>query len=153
MVSRDVAWRQSVTALTLASLMEDTGWYKANYGASPGVQPASTYGYGNGCPFLTDNCIINGGAIPEFGTGTFCNTTTVTSDVKCDSTHQRAAKWDLVDYEVAAGRILALSFGSMPNTVQRTWRLRPSTDGNGIKTGPMYMECSLSDTPPVRNDI
>jgi hypothetical protein len=92
-------WSQSVTSLTLA-LMEDTGWYRANYSASPGVLVPPAYGYGAGCPFLTHDCIADGGSVPDdFGAGNpFCNVTTDASGVRCDATHARAARCDLVDH-------------------------------------------------------
>lgn len=95
-----MSWSQSVTSLTLA-LMEDTGWYRANYSASSGVLVPPAYGYGAGCSFLTDDCIVDGGSVPDnFGVlgNPFCNVTTDVSDVRCDATHVRAARCDLVDH-------------------------------------------------------
>ena len=174
MVSRDMSWKQSVTALTLA-LMEDTGWYKANYDASSGVQFPSAYGYGRGCAFLTDDCIIDGGAVPQTGLEIFCNTTTTsTYDVRCDASHQRAAKCDLVDYDIYDLDPIYPYLDNIPNLPGAQYQARfggsnlgsflrfdaeycptytapPSfvTDVNGIKTSPMYMECSNSDTAPI----
>lgn len=171
MVSRDMSWKQSVTALTLA-LMEDTGWYKATYDASSGVQFPSAYGYGRGCAFLTDDCIIDGGAVPlNFGSEIFCNTTTLMSDVKCDASHQRTARCDLVDYDIydsdpiypyldnvpLPGAQYQARFGGSSNLGSflrfdaeycPTYTAPTSfvTDANGVKTGPMYLECSNSDT-------
>jgi leishmanolysin-like peptidase len=174
MVSRDMSWKQSVSALTLA-LMEDTGWYKANYDASSGVQFPSAYGYGRGCAFITDDCILDGGAIPSnFGLDIFCNTTTLMSDVRCDASHQRTAKCDLVDYDMYNSDPIYPYLDNVPNLPGAQYQDRfggpnlgsflrfdaeycptytapPSfvTDVNGIKTGPMYMECSNSDTAPI----
>jgi leishmanolysin-like peptidase len=174
MVSRDMSWKQSVSALTLA-LMEDTGWYKANYDASSGVSFPSAYGYGRGCAFLTDDCILDGGAIPQnFGLDIFCNTTTLLSDVRCDASYQRIAKCDLVDYDMYTSDPIYPYLDNVPNMPGAQYQARfgesnlgsflrfdaeycptytapPSfvTDVNGIKTGPMYMECSNSDTAPI----
>jgi hypothetical protein len=58
--------------LTLA-LMEDSGWYKANY--TQGV--ASPWGLGAGCSFVEEPCITTDPttslpALPEFSDGYFC---------------------------------------------------------------------------------
>jgi hypothetical protein len=57
--------------LTLA-LMEDTGWYLANY-TMGGISP---WGLGAGCDFVTEPCIIQDTSgqprIPEYSKGYFC---------------------------------------------------------------------------------
>jgi leishmanolysin-like peptidase len=87
MVSRNMPWEQSISAVTLA-LFEDTGWYKANFSAA---EPAS-FGYGAGCDFLTSDCILDDG-VPEFGEDTFCKTLTDESAIRCDVSHKRFTKW------------------------------------------------------------
>lgn len=62
-----------ISSLTLA-LMEDSGWYRANYT----VTKMSPWGLGQGCEFAKDPCLIpdsGGGApsIPEYSRGFFCN--------------------------------------------------------------------------------
>lgn len=59
-----------LSPLTLA-LMEDTGWYVANYTMSR----ASPWGLAAGCSFVTDPCLIPGDppTIPDYGRGYFCN--------------------------------------------------------------------------------
>jgi leishmanolysin-like peptidase len=91
MVSRNMPWEQSITSITLA-LFEDTGWYKANFSASPGVIMPASFGYGAGCDFLTSDCIMDDG-VPDFGEDTFCKTLTEESSVRCDTSHTRFAKW------------------------------------------------------------
>lgn len=91
MVSRNMPWEQSVTAVTLA-LFEDTGWYKANFTASSGTLAPPSFGYGAGCEFLTSDCIMDDNT-PEFGEGTFCNTLTTESPIRCDVSHRRFTKW------------------------------------------------------------
>jgi len=59
--------------LTLA-LMEDSGWYKANYTMGK-IDP---FGLGAGCQFVNDKCLIpkaEGGmpTIPDYSRGYFCN--------------------------------------------------------------------------------
>ena len=91
MVSRNMPWEQSITALTLA-LFEDTGWYRGNFSASGGVRDAPAFGYGAGCDFLMQDCIMDD-VVPEFGEDVFCNTLTVESPIRCDASHKRFAKW------------------------------------------------------------
>jgi len=60
-----------LSPLTLA-LMEDSGWYKANYTQSR----ANPWGLGAGCDFTTNPCLIPNGNtpdIPEYARGYFCN--------------------------------------------------------------------------------
>lgn len=119
-------WEQSITSLTLA-LFEDTGksvllvflqheivfnvnfayyltgWYKANFSASPGTLSPAPFGYGAGCSFLTDDCITDDN-IPEFGKNVFCNTLASESPIRCDVSHRRMAKCDLIDYSTYANQ-------------------------------------------------
>jgi hypothetical protein len=60
-----------LSSLTLA-LMEDSGWYRADYGMSR----MSTWGLGAGCDFVNEPCLTktdSGSEIPEHGKGYFCN--------------------------------------------------------------------------------
>ena len=91
MVSRNMPWEQSITALTLA-LFEDTGWYKANFTASLGSLSPPGFGYGAGCDFLMNDCIMDDN-VPESAEGTFCKTLTTESPIRCDFSHRRFAKW------------------------------------------------------------
>lgn len=63
-------WNSS--SLTLA-LMEDSGWYLANYTNSK----MSPWGLGRGCAFINQLCLkVNDAGetvVPEFGKGYFCN--------------------------------------------------------------------------------
>jgi hypothetical protein len=169
-------WAQSITSLTLA-LMEDTGWYRANFSASTGVLVPSAYGYGAGCTFLADDCIVDGGSVPDFGVGTpFCNVTTSASNVRCDPTHKRAARCDLVDHGTYGadptypyldapdppgteyfarfgdndmgtllGSFLRFDAEYCPTYAAPTSFLY---DVDGVRTGPLYVDCSLSETAP-----
>ncbi|GKY92834.1 hypothetical protein MPSEU_000253000 [Mayamaea pseudoterrestris] len=59
------------SSLTLA-LMEDSGWYKANYTMSK----MSSWGLGAGCDFVTGKCLkvtSNGPVLPNYSKGYFCN--------------------------------------------------------------------------------
>ncbi len=59
-----------LSPLTLA-LMEDSGWYKANYT----MGRSSPWGLGAGCSFVKDPCLIPGDppSVPDYGRGYFCN--------------------------------------------------------------------------------
>jgi leishmanolysin-like peptidase len=60
-----------LSSLTLA-LMEDSGWYRADYAMSR----MSTWGLGAGCDFVNEPCLIktdDGPVIPAHGKGFFCN--------------------------------------------------------------------------------
>jgi hypothetical protein len=157
------------------ALMEDTGWYKANYSASMGVLFPPAYGYGAGCPFLVDDCILDGGSVQNFGVGTpFCNVTTSASDVRCDATHKRSARCDLVDHGTYGsdpmypyldapdppGIEYSARFGNGDTGILLGSFLRfdaeycptyvaPTSfvyDSDGIPIGPMYVDCETA--PP-----
>ncbi len=171
LVARDMPWGQSVTAVTLA-LLEDTGWYKANYTASSGVLSPSSHGYGAGCNFLTNDCIVDN-EVPPHGTDLFCNEMTEVSSLRCDVSHKRAAKCDLVDYDSYADNPL-YPYWVVPDTPPTEYQQRFSNgsglgsflrydadycptysappdfkyDMNGDATGPLYMECAVDDTAP-----
>lgn len=61
-----------LSSLTLA-LMEDSGWYRANYT----VSRMSPWGLGSGCDFCNSPCLIKGSSgsteVPSYGRGFFCN--------------------------------------------------------------------------------
>ena len=57
--------------LTLA-IMEDSGWYKANYTSE--YVKINPFGHGAGCDFVLKDCITeNGASIPDYAEGFFCN--------------------------------------------------------------------------------
>ena len=58
-----------ITPLTLA-LLEDTGWYRADYTYST----LSTFGLNAGCSFLSKPCLSEEGDVPSYSRGYFCNT-------------------------------------------------------------------------------
>jgi hypothetical protein len=57
-----------ISPLTLA-LLEDSGWYKGNYSATE----ISPFGHAAGCPFVEEDCIVDGGDVPSYSKGFFCN--------------------------------------------------------------------------------
>jgi len=65
-----------ISPLTLA-LMEDSGWYKANYSLARIIP----WGHGRGCDFVSKPCIVpnNEGivSIPDYGKGFFCTQSAV----------------------------------------------------------------------------
>lgn len=85
------SYRQQVmriSALELA-VLEDSGWYTANYSAADGLLPFADYGFQQGCDFATQKCLttvsgslVGQGSPPHFygdtrdsGTGTAACTT------------------------------------------------------------------------------
>jgi leishmanolysin-like peptidase len=76
-----------VSAITFGFL-EDTGWYRMNYGVTTPVVPGSVYGYKTGCPFVLDKCFDDSNKVLKtlVNPKTFC-----TEDVTAcspDGTHK-----------------------------------------------------------------
>mmetsp|Transcript_476 Transcript_476/g.771 ORF Transcript_476/g.771 Transcript_476/m.771 type:complete len:463 (+) Transcript_476:730-2118(+) len=97
-----------LSPLTLA-LLDDSGWYKVHYEGSQ----VSPFGHAAGCPFVSDNCIIND-EVPNYATGAFCSRPTrvnffsgqidaATNDLLCDPTHRSIGVCDLFDRTKATG--------------------------------------------------
>ena len=93
------------SALTLA-LLEDSGWYRANYTRAE----ASPFGHGAGCDFVEKSCIQkskkarSGGVVPQYGEGFFCDNPIkrlenggYKFDYTCDPTHHLKAGCDLIE--------------------------------------------------------
>ena len=92
-----------LSPLTLA-LLEDSGWYKASY-ARAGI---SSFGHMAGCDFVEKDCIVDGGNIPQYSKGFFCNNTMFVRNgelkgfYECDASHTYAAQCDLADHSMFA---------------------------------------------------
>jgi len=99
---------QSVNLLSPLSLalLEDSGWYRANY-QSEYVQ-ISMFGHGAGCDFVENNCIDSKGNVPDVFKEHFCNTPiTISSNglidtqrsgkQTCDPSHTQKTYCDLVN--------------------------------------------------------
>lgn len=83
-----------ITPLTLA-LLEDSGWYKADYS----VSYTSSFGHGVGCPFVEEDCISNG-IVPYHSEGFFCDNVREGEDdpsYVCDPAHTSKSVCDLSD--------------------------------------------------------
>jgi len=85
------------TPLTLA-LMEDSGWYRADY-SHPQVK-VSPFGLNAGCQFLQQPCLSPTSAdVPEYSKGFFCNeyySKQRTADKwQCDANHSARGRCDL----------------------------------------------------------
>ena len=82
-----------LSSLTLA-LMEDSGWYKANYTMSK----MSPWGLGAGCEFVDEKCLVqgaNGPEVPEYSRGFFC----ADADQKgCSSELSHKLSCTVIDY-------------------------------------------------------
>mmetsp|Transcript_12295 Transcript_12295/g.15592 ORF Transcript_12295/g.15592 Transcript_12295/m.15592 type:complete len:416 (-) Transcript_12295:389-1636(-) len=63
----------------LLALMEDSGWYAADYTNAE----VSSFGLGAGCGFVRKDCIVNGGDIPQYNRGFFCNELTAKYNWRC----------------------------------------------------------------------
>ena len=94
-----------LSPLTLA-LLEDSGWYRANY-ESEFVQ-ISMFGHGAGCDFIENNCIDSNGNVPDVFTEHFCNSPIAISanglidpqksgGQTCDPSHTQKTYCDLVN--------------------------------------------------------
>lgn len=84
-----------LSPLTLA-LMEDSGWYMANYTMSQ----VSPWGHGAGCDFVFEKCIdsVNGEAeVPAFGRGYFCNKA---NSRGCSPAHTHKMACTVIDYSL-----------------------------------------------------
>jgi len=68
---------EHLSPFTLA-LMEDTGWYKANWALSRNP----SFGHGAGCDFVNEPCIVND-TVPSYAEPYFCDTTDK-AIVQCD---------------------------------------------------------------------
>ena len=92
-----------LSPLTLA-LLEDSGWYKANYGSE--FVKINPFGHGAGCDFVSKKCLIDKGlTIPSYSKGYFCNDQLklnrlglLDGKFGCDASHRSKSMCDLVDY-------------------------------------------------------
>ncbi len=84
----------------LLALMEDSGWYKANYE----IAENGSFGLNAGCDFVKKDCIVDGN-VPEFSEGYFCNDLYgSTSPYRCGPTHTYRGKCDLFEMLQYEGR-------------------------------------------------
>lgn len=85
-----------LSPLTLA-LLEDSGWYSANY-TSSNVSP---WGHGVGCDFVNELCLVKDGSgstvVPDYGKGFFC---TKSSQRGCSPSHNFKMACTLKDYDL-----------------------------------------------------
>lgn len=86
-----------LSPLTLA-LLEDSGWYRANYTKS-GVSP---WGHGVGCDFVSSPCLVGGGngrdgSVPSYAQGYFCNKA---SSRGCSPSYSHKMACTVIDYSL-----------------------------------------------------
>lgn len=96
-----------LSPLTLA-LLEDSGWYKANYTKSH----VSPWGHGVGCPFVSSPCLVGGGngrdgAVPSYGKGFFCNKA---SSRGCSPGYTHKMACTVIDYSLRGEYMPAAQF-------------------------------------------
>eukprot|EP00577_Skeletonema_sp_RCC1716_P002999 CAMPEP_0113385332 /NCGR_PEP_ID=MMETSP0013_2-20120614/7408_1 /TAXON_ID=2843 ORGANISM="Skeletonema costatum, Strain 1716" /NCGR_SAMPLE_ID=MMETSP0013_2 /ASSEMBLY_ACC=CAM_ASM_000158 /LENGTH=907 /DNA_ID=CAMNT_0000268077 /DNA_START=81 /DNA_END=2804 /DNA_ORIENTATION=+ /assembly_acc=CAM_ASM_000158 len=89
-----------LSPLTLA-LLEDSGWYKANYTKSNN----SPWGLGVGCDFISGLCLIGGGdgrdgELPSYSQGFFCNKA---SSRGCSPALSHKMACTMIDYSLRGG--------------------------------------------------
>ena len=92
MTASATATEQYMSPLTVA-LLEDTGWYRANYNSD--YVRLSPFGRLAGCDFVNEDCIING-QIPSYSKGSFCTSQKV---LGCDSSHTSVARCSQFKYK------------------------------------------------------
>jgi len=83
-----------LSSLTLG-LLYDSGWYKPNFE----LAKISPFGYGAGCDFVQNDCIVKGN-VPNWSQGFFCNNLYQPEKnlvYGCDPTHMKMAVCDLVN--------------------------------------------------------
>ena len=80
--------RLGLSAPVLA-IMQDSGWYRANWTAQDVFVPHADWAFKQGCKFATDTCISPQQTVPPQGEGRFC---TDASQALCSSDH----KWRAV---------------------------------------------------------
>ena len=103
-----------LSPLTLA-LLEDSGWYKANYTKSNN----SPWGLGAGCDFISGLCLIGGGdgrdgELPSYSQGFFCNKA---SSRGCSPALSHKMACTMIDYSLRGGNYMppeALQYFSKP---------------------------------------
>lgn len=84
-----------LSPLTLA-LMEDSGWYMANYTFSQ----VSPWGHGAGCDFVFEKCITSENGIevvPEYSKGYFCHEANARA---CSPAHTHKMACTVIDYSL-----------------------------------------------------
>eukprot|EP00986_Skeletonema_menzelii_P003296 scaffold985_cov145-Skeletonema_menzelii.AAC.11 len=84
--SADMA--HSLSPLTMA-LLEDSGWYRANFD----LATTPLFGRGAGCGFVKDECTSNSEDVPEYSHGFFCKESNLGyhQPLGCDYTHNHKA--------------------------------------------------------------
>mmetsp|Transcript_30115 Transcript_30115/g.36798 ORF Transcript_30115/g.36798 Transcript_30115/m.36798 type:complete len:893 (+) Transcript_30115:96-2774(+) len=139
--------RNVLSALSLA-LLQDSGWYVANFTDAL----VSPWGYGAGCEFVENDCIVNGGTVPSYGAGFFCNRITkVTKDRSKDKNGEIVIKGD---YTCSPGHthkalcdLFYDQFTPPPDKFQyfSTSRLTPAMDQADFCPVPRLKEIDCSD--------
>jgi len=84
-----------LSPITLA-LLEDSGWYKANFTKSK----VSPWGHGVGCDFVNKPCLVTQGSetiVPDYGRGFFC---TKSSGRGCSASHDYKMGCTVIDYSL-----------------------------------------------------
>ena len=148
MTASATATEQYMSPLTVA-LLEDTGWYRANYNSD--YVRLSPFGRLAGCDFVYEDCIING-QIPSYSKGSFCTTQ---NNLGCDPTHTSVARCSQFKYKNAlpqefqyfsdptiGGRNEQLDYCPVYGTLKFSF---DAAANDGISDGPESFELDCSD--------
>eukprot|EP00586_Coscinodiscus_wailesii_P000239 CAMPEP_0172481188 /NCGR_PEP_ID=MMETSP1066-20121228/6856_1 /TAXON_ID=671091 /ORGANISM="Coscinodiscus wailesii, Strain CCMP2513" /LENGTH=661 /DNA_ID=CAMNT_0013243219 /DNA_START=114 /DNA_END=2096 /DNA_ORIENTATION=- len=87
-----------LSPLTLA-LMEDSGWFKANYSQAH----VSPWGHGVGCQFINEPCLVANATndddvvVPDYGKGYFCSKA---NSRGCSPAHTHKMACTIIDYSL-----------------------------------------------------
>jgi leishmanolysin-like peptidase len=141
-----------LSSLTLA-LMEDSGWYRANYTNSR----SNPWGLSVGCAFVNEPCLVQGSSgdteVPAYGEGFFC---TSADEKGCSSEHTHKMACTVVDYNYNVPQ-------ELPEPQYQYFPDEPGKGGprqadycpvygstyDSIKAG--GMDCSNQDNAPIFN--
>jgi len=139
--SSDMAY--SLSPLTLA-LLEDSGWYRANFDKST----VPLFGRGAGCGFVKGNCIGESkAAVPDYSQGFFCNDLAnekqeLDQPSGCDYTHNHKAECSSFGLQEPANDVCPM----------RMTNIKSCSDKANLPslTGEIYSpnsRCFTTDTP------
>ena len=88
--------QNALSSITVA-VLEDTGWFIGNYS----LTSKSSFGHVAGCDFVNEKCIVDGGELPSYSKGFFCNSpssfATGGLSLSCTPTHSDIGYCDLFD--------------------------------------------------------
>ncbi len=125
----------------LLALMEDSGWYKANYN----IAENGSFGLNAGCDFVKKDCIVNGN-VPDYSEGYFCND--FSSRMHCGPTRNYYGRCDVSKYTSSSGRNYFDSILTGPtNFLHADWCPVVHLDRHFCSEDSTCIEFSIDSTP------